>query len=352
MPGPTVERWLDIDIDAWTRRVVRRHFAPGTGSPYWLRAAAHLPFDPRDVTRHSELVAFGPFPVDVLRDGDPTDLVPLAVPRPLSGRVWDSGGTTGRPCRVCYTRPMLRHRAVWRAWSFRTEGFVAGRRWLHAAPTGPHLIGQQAWELADLYGSLVAAIDMDPRWIKRLIRAGRLAEANEYTEHLLDQCRDALAGGQVDYLSTTPALLRVLLRRHPDVVAALSGVRLSGTHVTPDMYREFTAAMDGGPCGITYGNTFGNSAGLPPRDGGAVLPYVPNYPHVTTAVVDPADWRRTVPYGRTGQVLLTVLHDDLFLPNILERDQAERYLATGWPCDGTANVRPLVVTRSSPEGLY
>jgi hypothetical protein len=50
---------------------------------------------------------------------------------------------------------------------------------------------------------------------------------------------------------------------------------------------------------------------------------------------------------------LTVLHDDLFLPNILERDQGERYDPGGrWPCDGVANVRPFQVTRATPEGLY
>ena len=279
--------------------------------------------------------------------------MPLAVPRPLRGRVWDSGGTTGRPCRVFYTDGMLAHRGLWRWWSFVTEGFEAGRNWLHAAPTGPHLIGQQAWELVDLHGALVYAIDMDPRWIKRLIRAGRIQDANDYTEHLLDQVTDLLTSQHVDYLSTTPALFQVLSRRRPEVAAELAGVRLSGTHVSPRMYREFVARLDGGRCGITYGNTFGNSASLPAEAGGDILPYVPNYPHVTTAVVAKDDWRAEVAYGQVGQVRLTVLHEDLFLPNILERDEAERYDPTGrWPCDGTANVRPLEISRSTPEGLY
>ncbi|MGC5346503.1 arylcarboxylate reductase [Streptomyces sp. DT171] len=348
-----VEDWLGTDLDRWTRRVVRRHFDPRTGSPYWLRRAAELDFDPRDITRHEQLTAFGPFPLDVLRSQDPSELVPLAVPRPLTGRVWDSGGTTGTPCRVFYTPDMLLHRGAWRRWSFVSEGFLPHRTWLQATPTGPHLIGNGVWEAAELHAGQVYGIDMDPRWVKRLIRAGRLADANEYTTHLLEQIVDVLGLGSVHYLNTTPAILQVLRQRHPDAVAALDGVRLSGTQISPDMYRDFVTALRGGICGLSYGNTFGNAAGLPVGDEGEPLAYAPNYPQVTMAVVGKEDWSTTVAYGAAGQVRLTVLHDDLFLPNVLERDQALRHdCGDAWPCDGVANVRPLQITSSAPEGLY
>src|SRR4051794_22772864 len=102
-----IKRWLDCDLDEWTRHVVARHFDPGTGSRFWLTRAAELPFDPRDITRYEQLEAFGPFPLEILRDLDPAELVPLAEPRPLAGRVFDSGGTTGDPCRVFYTQKMV-----------------------------------------------------------------------------------------------------------------------------------------------------------------------------------------------------------------------------------------------------
>lgn len=259
-----IQDWLATDLDAWTRHVLTRTFDPEMGAPYWLRRAADLDFDPRDITRYDELTAFGPFPLDVLRTQDPRDLVPLAVPRPLTGRVWDSGGTTGSPCRVFYTPAMLLHRGAWRRWSFVAEGFEPHRTWLQATPTGPHLIGNGTWEAGELHAGLVYAVDMDPRWVKHLIREGRLAEANDYSAHLLAQIADVLRHGRVDYVNTTPALFQQLLRRHPDLASALSGVRLSGTQVTPDMYRDFVAALDGGICGRSYGNTFGNGAGLPP----------------------------------------------------------------------------------------
>ncbi|MFJ3493820.1 arylcarboxylate reductase [Streptomyces sp. NPDC086091] len=351
-PDLLVAQWLDTDLDGWTRTIVRRTFHPGTGSPYWLSRRAHLDFDPYDITRYAQLTAFGPFPLADLRAVDPADLVPRTVPRPLTGRVWDTGGTTGTPCRVHYTPAMLHHRAVWRRWSFVHEGFRPGRRWLQATPTGPHLIGHGVWEVADLHAGLVYAIDMDPRWVKRLIREGRPADVERYTAHLLDQITDILDGHRVDYLNTTPALFSALCGRAPEHVAALAGARLSGTQINTAMYRDFRTALDGGLCGISYGNTFGNAAFLGVPDSGGPLPYMPNYPQVTMAVVRKDDWRTVVAPGATGQVRLTVLHDDLFLPNILERDQAARHLDAEWPCDGVADVRPLQIASTAPEGLY
>ena len=347
-----VAGWLDTDLDAWCRSVVQRHFHPVTGSRYWLRRAGQLDFDPRDITRYDQLEAFGPFPLQTLREQDPEELVPQSVPRPLAGRVWDTGGTTGTPCRVFYTPDMLLHRATWRRWSFATEGFLPGRTWLQATPTGPHLIGHGVWEVSELYAGQVYAVDMDPRWVKRLIRTGRLADVSEYTDHLLEQITEVLRPGRVQYVNTTPALFQALRQRSPELVAALDGVRLSGTQISAGMYRTFSAALQGGICGLTYGNTFGNAACLEVARDGELISYVPNYPQVTMAVVRKDDWSAVVAPGAAGQVRLTVLHADLFLPNILERDQALRHTTDRWPCDGVANVRPLQTTSSAPEGLY
>lgn len=347
------DQWLSVDLDAWTRRVVRRHFDPVDGSPFWLARAAALPFDPRDITAYDQLLALGPFDLADLRGIDPADLVPRSVPRPLVGRIWESGGTTGSPCRVFYTRDMIVHRGVWRRWSFLSEGFEPGRAWLQATPTGPHLIGNGTWEVSELFGSLSYAIDMDPRWVKALIREGRLDEAARYTDHLVDQVADILSGGRVNYLNTTAALFRVLARNHPGLVAALDGVRLSGTQIDYRTHQRFVELLDGGICGVSYGNTFGNGAMFPVDHDRALIPYVPNFPQVTMAVVDKSDWRVIRPYGQVGQVRLTVLHDDLFLPNILERDQATRYDVGGrWPVDGVADVHPLLISQAMPEGVY
>ncbi len=64
---------------------------------------------------------------------------------------------------------------------------------------------------------------MDPRWVKRLIRVGRPADAQEYTRHLLEQIADVLAPDQVDDVNTTPAVFQALIRRFPELVAPLKG---------------------------------------------------------------------------------------------------------------------------------
>jgi phenylacetate-coenzyme A ligase PaaK-like adenylate-forming protein len=174
-----IEAALSADLDEWTRRILQRHFDPIGGSPYWLGRAGKLRFDRNAITRYDELVRFQPFPLAVLRDHDPAEMVPRFGPRPLAGRIWDSGGTTGPACRVYYTDAMLDHRSRWRRWSWVAEGFERGRTWLHAAPSGPHLIGNGPHELSTYFEAQVFAIDMDPRWVKRMIRVGRLADVND-----------------------------------------------------------------------------------------------------------------------------------------------------------------------------
>ncbi|MFG2677202.1 arylcarboxylate reductase [Streptomyces sp. NPDC048445] len=352
-PRSLTDGWLAQDLDEWTRRVLRRQFDPEHGSPYWLKRRTELDFDPLGLTGYDDLAAFGHFDITALRDLDPADLVPAAVPRPLGGRVWESGGTTGRPSRVFYTPDMSAHWAAWRLHGWRTAGFRPGTTWIDACPSGPHIVGEEADYLADMCGSTVYSIDLDTRWIKQLIRSGRLIEMEEYVDHVVEQITDILETCSVDYLRSTPATVHALINRRPELMARLSGVYLGGTQLTADAYRRFSEAMPGGIIATTYGNTLGCANGIPSPDGGATLPYVPNFPQITMSVVDRTEPGRVVEYGEVGRVRLTVLHEDLFLPNILERDQAVRFRTSEqWPCDGVANVQPLQISSEMPEGLY
>ncbi|MCI4065589.1 hypothetical protein MRQ36_24700 [Micromonospora sp. R77] len=342
------DRWIPFDLDAWTRYVVRRHFDPETGSPYWLKRTTELPFDPRDITAYDELAALG---CTDPRGVDPVDLLPQD--RPVAGRLWESTGTLGGHCRFVHTPSMTVHRDHWRARHLATAGFAPGRTWLRVCPGGPHALGRGAAQLARHHRSRVHTIGMDQRWIRRLLRDGRVGEINAYVDHVVGQVVDLLREQPVDYLETAPAILAVLLAARPDLVARLAGVDLTGTHLTPQTYRDVVAALDGGVVGHHFVGAAGYAIGLPVHDGGALMPYLPAYPQVTMAVVDPADPARVVGYGELGRIRLTVLHEDLFLPNVLQRDQALRYRTpAGWPCDGVANVAPLQAMLTLPTGLY
>jgi hypothetical protein len=348
-----IDEWLAQDLDQWTQRIVRRHFDPDTGSPYWLKRANELSIDPLNITRYEQLSALGPFPMGDLRTVDPVDLVPLAVPRPVAGQIWETGGTTGEPCRVFYTESMDEHRGFWHRYAMEREGFKPGKNWIQATPTGPHIYGHYASDQVDMYGGRVYRLDFDPRWVKRLLRAGKLREASEYTDHVIEQVAVIMASQQIDYLVATPALLQALVRRQPELVARLQGARLSGTHITPEMWRTIAPALNGGLLAVMYGNTLGCANPLRVEQDGDLMIYGPNYPQITMTVTDPDDCTKVVDYSDYGRVRLTLMYDDLFMPNIMERDRAMRYdLGKEWPCEGVANVTPLRIDNSAPEGLY
>ena len=71
-------------------------------------------------------------------------------------------------------------------------------------------------------------------------------------------------------------------------------------------------------------------------------------------VVDPDQPDRLVEYGRTGRVRLTTLTTEFFMPQFLERDEAERERpCRAYPWDGVRNVRPFSrFATAVVEGVY
>ncbi|MEI5097539.1 hypothetical protein RB200_01315 [Streptomyces sp. PmtG] len=73
--------------------------------------------------------------------------------------------------------------------------------------------------------------------------------------------------------------------------------------------------------------------------------------------MDPANPWREVAEGERGRVRVTTLLEDLFLPNLLERDSAIRTGPHPWfPWDGVAAVRPFQdgtgTEGEAVEGVY
>ncbi len=107
----------------------------------------------------------------------------------------------------------------------------------------------------------------------------------------------------------------------------------------------------------TYGNTLmGLAIGLPvgPEAGYQPRYYAPE-PRAVLRVVDPADPERLVDHGAWGQIELTTLTRELFLPRHLERDEGLRLApCERYPWDGVGEVRPLGTGQGtgSVEGVY
>ena len=84
-------------LDAHVRDIVKWHFDPATGCPFWLERARTLDFNPlTDITGYTDLTKFGFFEDEWLRGGPVRRWVPKAyADKPIY--VFETGGTTGVP---------------------------------------------------------------------------------------------------------------------------------------------------------------------------------------------------------------------------------------------------------------
>ncbi|MEI5097538.1 hypothetical protein RB200_01310 [Streptomyces sp. PmtG] len=202
---------LAVDLDAWTRRMMRWHFSPETGSPFWVGRLPRLGFDPiADVDCFAALDAFGLFDKAELRAASALDLRPRGY-RDRPFRVFETGGTTGAPCRIVNVTRLAYDVEIYRT-VLEARG-VAGGDVLAMTPSGPHAYGHFVEGLADSWRGAVFAIDFDPRWVKASLRAG--GEADAYTSHLVEQTLTLLTAERPALLFTTSRLLLELAMRLP-----------------------------------------------------------------------------------------------------------------------------------------
>ncbi|WP_019926226.1 AMP-binding protein [Nocardia sp. BMG111209] len=318
-----------LDPDEYVRALMRWHFRPETGTPYWLRRSATLDFDPlTDIHGIDDLTRF-PNVADELRDVAVEDLIPRGLgPQPRIAGVYESGGTTGAPKRMLLFQDWLDVQVQWEDW---TSGCPAGGpvNILAVTPSGPHIIGECATQAARRTGGLKFALDLDPRWVKVLVAQDRTAEVADYTDHLLAQAADILRSQRVDMLFITPPLLTLLATRGELVELINKSVRViryGGARMDPENLRFYrTYIFPGIEFRGMYGSTtiMGSSRErLHENHGGAVI-FDAFSPYSFYRVVDPDDGA-DVGFGERGRVVMNHLTKYLLLPNNLERDTAYR----------------------------
>jgi len=336
-------------LDTWVREIIEWHFDPGTGCPFWLERARGLGWDPRrEITGFSDLQRFGAFEDEWLRGGP----VQRWVPRGLAGKpvfVFETGGTTGIPkTRIACDDFRTDYEQF--STTLPDEYFPKGANWLMLGPSGPRRLRLAVEHLAQYRGGICFCVDLDPRWVIKLIKKGWSEHLQAYKDHVIDQAVTILsANHDIRCMFTTPKLLEALALRLESAgttirKAGLTGIFSGGTEFTPQWNRfAHEELLDGAYMTPTYGNTLmGLAASAPtgPHNNYKIAYYAPQ-PRAVIEVVDFDNPERMVDYGETGRIRLTTLTKEFFMPGFPERDEGEReppYDRCPW--DGVSGVRP------------
>jgi hypothetical protein len=177
---PVLDLPFDVrpDPEEFLRAAMRWHFSAETGSAFWLERARTLEFDPlTDIRTFADLTLF-PNVADEMRFARVEDLVPRGYgPRPDVVGVYESGGTTGAPKRVVLLREWLDRLLAWSSAELDRHGVPHDVNWLLSVPSGPHMVGDIIAAQTAYRGGYAFRVDLDPRWVKRLIAAGPREEA-------------------------------------------------------------------------------------------------------------------------------------------------------------------------------
>jgi len=349
-------------LDEHVREIVQWHFSEETGAPFWLDFAKKLDFDPpSEVKTFEDLRKFPPFEDEWLRGGPVRRWVPKAfADRPIF--VFETGGTTGIPkSRVAIDDFRIDYELF--SETLPEQHFPKGSNWLMLGPSGPRRLRLAVEHLAHHRGGICFCVDLDPRWVIKLINKGWNEHLNAYKEHVIQQALTVLeAGHDIRCLFATPKLLEGLALALEDRGTTLrevgiTGIFSGGTEFTPQWTR-FAAEelLDGTYITPTYGNTLMGLAASKPvtaEDGYKIAYYAPQ-PRAVIEVVDPDQPDRLVDYGATGRVKLTTLTKEFFVPGFLERDEGERESPfETYPWDGISGVRPFQkLATTTTVGVY
>jgi phenylacetate-coenzyme A ligase PaaK-like adenylate-forming protein len=345
------------ELDAWVRELMQWHFTPETGCQFWIDWAARAGWDPRrEVQSYDDLDKFGSFQDDWLRGGPVRRWVPRAY-QDRAITTFETGGSTGVPkSRINIDDFRIDYEMFSR--TLPDQFFPKGADWLQVGPSGPRRLRLAIEHLAQHRGGICFGLDLDPRWVIKLIKWGDMETVELYKRHVIDQALTLLkAHDTIRCLFVTPKLLEALCERISLKKAGITGVFCGGTEMTPQFHRfAVEELMDGAYFAPTYGNTLMGLATHKPRvpeDNWAVI-YFPPTPRAMIEVVDPDNPSRIVAYGETGRVRLTTLTREFFMPRFLERDEAERARpCPDYPWDGVRNLRPFSrLAESLTIGVY
>ena len=356
-PDPSAVKAAQEKLDAHVREIVQWHFSPQTGCPFWLDWMKKAGWNPStEVKCFADILKFPHFQDEWLRDL-PNE---VWVPKAFQGRpfnIFETGGTTGMP----------KQRIGWEDYKvdysefsekLSDTHFPRNHYWLMVGPTGPRRLRLAIEHLANIRGCSCYFVDLDPRWVKKVISAKQFEQARAYMDHVVEQAVIILKHRKVSGLFTTPKLLEALGEKNNLWDAGIRGVFCGGTTMAPQYVRFLIEEVLENRIGFypTYGNTLmGLAASVPlrPEDNYSITYYSPQ-PRAVIRIVDPQKTEQIKNYGEWGRVELTTLTKEFFMPRFLERDEAvRREPRAPYAWDGVAEVRPFgAMEKNIVEGVY
>ncbi len=344
-------------LDEHLRSIIQWHFSPQTGTPIWMEWAAGKGFDAiKEIRTTADLLKFENFDEEWLRFAPHEKWIPKKFAgRPYS--IFETGGTTGMPKqRIGWDDYKIDYSDF--SHTLDDKDFPPGQNWLMMGPTGPRRLRLSIEHLANVRGSSCYFVDLDPRWVKKLIASKQFDQAKAYMEHVVDQAVMIMKHRKVSALFTTPKLLEALAEKISIPDAGVKGVFCGGTQMPPQTVRFLIEEVLEGRVKLvpTYGNTLMGLAAHKPlskEDNYSITYYAPQ-PRALLRVVDPKNPTKLVEYGEWGRVELTTLTQELFMPRFLERDEAIRRQPSAlYPWDGVGDVRPFGASEKPIiEGVY
>lgn len=350
-------------LDAQVREIVQWHFNPETGTPFWIEKAKSFKFNPlKDVKCFDDLKLFGLFEDDWLRGGPVRRWQPKALwNKPTY--VFETGGTTGIPKSRVVVDDFRIDYEMFSA-TLPDKYFPKGSNWLMLGPSGPRRLRLAVEHLCQFRGGICFCVDLDPRWVIKLIKKGWMEHLKAYQEHVIDQVMTVLsAGHDIKCMFSTPKLLDALagrLEKEGSSVAkaGITGVFCGGTEMTSQWIRFAIEELLGPDVYIapTYGNTLMGLAAsdMPTAADNYKIAYYAPQPRAVAQVVDFDNPDKLVDYGQPGRVMLTTLTKELFVPRFLERDEGEREPPSAkYAWDGVSGVKPFRgIAAQTVVGVY
>ncbi len=157
-------------LDAHVREIIQWHFSPETGCPFWLDWAKKAVWIPRkEIKSFADMQKFPHFQDEWLRDLQPEVWVPAQFKasrstssKPAAPPACPSSASAGTITKSITASSREK---------ISDEHFPRNHYWLMMGPTGPRRLRLAIEHLANVRGSSCYFIDLDPRWVKKLISA-------------------------------------------------------------------------------------------------------------------------------------------------------------------------------------